>query len=375
MTPAFQGKVAMLARCLRSAGLALLIVPALLSSTPNPAAAALEFHCIEASRYKNLLQIFHDDPSTFFSYFNISRRPLPSPESCRALLVTGTIAPDSADALLGRVIEGRGWLAALYLSFSGTNIEQETAMATIVRQFSVKTYEVRGPVYFYQPDFVVRWTPAVGKGGFLTAAASADPSPLDSELAAFLRRDRALKLDPKRYACAGGCRVVWSAGANRLHNLRSGPADAPTTTDQTIERLRNVFAYRLDRGRLPAADDPVLSRPWDRIPTTPPAIAATLRKECDAEMTVAEALESRVADVFTEAVGKKLTPSAVSSLAPHLNALKRAGVRLQQCLAAAHENLRLDNFRTHCPKTCSRAELLGALSKSAAEMLEEAGTL
>jgi hypothetical protein len=361
---------------LRSAALAVLLVPALLSSAPSPAVAALEFHCIEASRYKNLLQIFHDDPSTFFSYFNLSRRPLPSPEACRALLVTGTIAPDSADALLGRVIEGRGWLAALYLSFSGTNLEQEVAMAAMVRQFSLKTYEVRGPAYFYQPDFVVRWTPAVGKGGFLSAsAAGADPSPLDSSLAAFLRRDRALKLDPKRYACADGCRVVWSAGANRIHNLRSGPADAPSTTDQTIERLRSVFAYRLDRGRLPAADDPILSRPWDRIPTTPPAVAATLRKECDAEMTVAEGLESRVADVFAEAVGKKLTPNAVSALVPHLNALKRAGVRLQQCLAAAHENLRLRSFETHCPKVCSRAELLGSISRSGAEMLEQAGTL
>jgi hypothetical protein len=366
----------MITKALRSAGLALPLIPALLLSSPTPAAAALEFHCIEVSRYKNLLQIFHDDPATLFSYFNISRRALPSPEICRALLVTGTIAPDSADALLGRIIEARGWLAALYLSFSGTNIEQEAAMATIVRRFSLKTYEVRGPLYFYNPDFAVRWTPAIGKGGFLSAAASGDPSPLDSGLAAFMRRDRTLKLHPKQYACAGGCRVVWSAGVNRVHNLRSGPAETTTTTDQTIERLRSVFAYRLDRGQLPAADDPLLSRGWDRIPTTPPAVASALRKECDAEMTVAEALESRVADVFAEAAGKKLTPSAVSAVAPHLNALKRSGVRLQQCLAAAHENMRLRNFQTHCPpKACSRAELLGSMSKSGAEMLEEASKL
>jgi hypothetical protein len=360
---------------LRSAGLALLVAPALLSTAPNPAAAALEFRCIEASRYKNLLQIFHDDPSTFFSYFNIARRSLPPGNGCRALLVTGAIAPDSADALLGRVIEGRGWLAVLYLSFSGTNVEQEAAMAAIVRQFSLKTYEVRGPVYFYHPDFAVRWTPAIGKGGFLSAAADADPSPLDSGLVAFLRRDRALKLDPKRYACAAGCRVVWSAGANRVHNLRSGAPDGTDKADEAVQRLRNVFAYRLDRGRLPAADDPILSRSWDRIPTTPPPVAAALRKECDAEMTVAEALESRVADAFAQAAGKKLTPIAVSSVAPHLNALKRAGVRLQQCLAAAHENMRLRAFQTHCPKTCNRAELLESFAKSSGDMLKEAGTL
>ena len=210
------------------------------------------------------------------------------------------------------------------------------------------------------------------RAAFSRRSASGDPSPLDTGLTAFLRRDRTLKLDPKRFACAGGCRVVWSAGVNRLHSSRSGPAETTTTTDQTIERLRSVFVYRLDRGRLPPADDPILARPWDRIPPTPPAIAAALRKECDAEMTVAEALESRVADVFAEAAAKKLAPPAVSALASHLNALKRAGVRLQQCLAAAHENMRLRNFQTHCPpKNCSRAGLLDSMSKSAAEMLEE----
>jgi hypothetical protein len=368
--------MAMIAKTLRTAALTLALVPALLSASPTPAAAALVFHSVEVSRYKNLLQIFQDDPATLFSYFNISRRPLPAPDTCRALLVTGTIAPDSADALLGRIIESRGWLAALYLSFSGTNIEQEVAMATIVRRFSLKTYEVRGPTYFYNPDFAVRWTPGIGKGGFLSAAVSDDPSPLDSGLTAFMRRDRALKLHPKQYACAGGCRVVWSAGVNRVHNLRPGPVETTTTSDQTIERLRSVFAYRLDRGKLPAADDPPLSRSWDRIPTTPPAVASMLRKECDAEMTVAEALESRVADVFAEAAGKKLAPSAVSAVAPHLNALKRAGVRLQQCLAAAHENMRLRNFQSHCPaKACSRSELLGSMSRSGAEMLEEASKL
>lgn len=365
----------MIAKLLRSAVLAMLVVPALLS-TSTPAAATLQFQCIEVSRYKNLLQIFHDDPSTFFSYFNLSRRPLPAPDACRALLVTGTIAPNSAAVLLDQIIEGRGWLAALYFSFSGTNIEQEAAMATIVRRFSLKTYEVRGPLYFYNPDFAVRWTPAIGKGGFLTTAASGDPSPLDTGMAAFLRRDRTLKLDPKRYACAGGCRVVWSAGVNRLHSLRSGPPQATTTTDQTIERLRSVFAYRLDRGRLPPPDDPLLSRGWDRVLTTPPAIATALRKQCDAEMTVAEALESRVADAFAEAAAKKLAPGAVSAIASHLNALKRAGVRLQQCLAAVHENMRLRNFQSHCaPKNCSRADLLDSMGKSAAEMLEEASKI
>lgn len=336
--------------------------------------AALDFQCIEPSRYKNLWQIFQDDPSTFFSYFNLSRRPLPPPEACRALLVTGTLDQDSANALLGRIIDNRGWLAALYLAFDGSNPEQEAAMATLVRQFSLKTYEVRGPSFFYAPDFVVRWTPAIGKGGFLSEAATADPSPLDGGTATFLNRsDRALKLDPKRYACAGGCRLVWAAGVTRSFNNRVGAV--PGGGDTATERLRNVFSFRLDRGRLPAADDPLLARPWERLPSTPSAIAGMLRKECDAEMNVAETLESRFADAFAQAAAKKLPSTAIGSLAPQLNALKRAGVRLQQCLAAAHENHRLRAFEAQCPKSCNRPQLFDAAVKSSSGQLREAGTI
>jgi hypothetical protein len=70
----------MIAKAFRSVGLAALI-PALLLLSPTPAAAALEFHCVDVSRYKNLLQIFHDDPATLFSYstFRGAHCPPPTP--------------------------------------------------------------------------------------------------------------------------------------------------------------------------------------------------------------------------------------------------------------------------------------------------------
>jgi hypothetical protein len=352
-----------------------MLAAALLLSAPNRA-SALEFQCVEPSRYKNLLQIFHDDPSAFFNYFNIAQRQrLPAPDTCRALLVTGTITPESAEALLRHVIEANGWLAMLFLAFGGSNGEQEATIATIVRQFSLKTYELRGLTHQYQPDFMVRWMAPVGKAGFLSARATADPSPLDSGLAAFMnRRDRMFKLDTRRFGCTESCQLVWSAGVNRMRNRRARPPAAPVTHNLT-DRLRILFAYSLDRGRPPVADDPILARGLDRVPITPPIIAAALRKECDAEITIAEGLESRVADAFAAAAAKKFASSAVSAIAPHLNALKRAGARLQQCLAAVHENLRLQAFQTHCPKTCNGAELLETFSKSGGAMLKEAGTL
>ena len=365
-------------KTIKLAVLALLAVPILLLQGAH-SAAALDFRCVEPSRYRNLLQIFNDDPTAFFSYFNLARRPLPPHESCRALLVTGTIGDGAADALLDRVIEGRGWLGVLYLSFDGTNVEEEAKLATVVRQFSLKTYEVRGPVYFYQPDFAVRWTPTVGKAGLLSAGATNDPSSLDAGLAAFMnRRDRVLKLDPNRYACADGCRVVWAAGVNRQNNSSTAKSVAPDPADKEAVarlRLRTVLSYRIDRNRLPAANEPLLSRPWEQIPPTPPATADALRKECDAEMSVAAALEARFGDVFTEAIGKKLTPTAVTSLIPHLNGLKRAGFRLQQCLAAAHEKMRLARYEAQCPKTCDRAALRKSLAKSARDLLDGADAI
>ena len=42
--------------------------------------SALEFRCIEPSRYRNLLPVFNDDPNVFFSYFGLERRRLPNLE-------------------------------------------------------------------------------------------------------------------------------------------------------------------------------------------------------------------------------------------------------------------------------------------------------
>jgi hypothetical protein len=162
-------------------------------------ASALEFRCIEPSRYRNLLSVFSDDPNLFFSYFGLPRGRLPDLNNCRALLVTGTLAPGDSDALLDRIIAAKGWLAVLYLAVEGTNIEEEARIASIVREFSLKTRAVRQPLYRYQPDFA-----AVGAGLHDRDCAGAKPatSPLNA-----------------------GCRPA--APRSRLHSM---PTTAPATT-------------------------------------------------------------------------------------------------------------------------------------------------
>jgi hypothetical protein len=319
--------------------------------------SALEFRCIEPSRYRNLLPVFNDDPNVFFSYFGLERRRLPNLESCRAMIVTGSLAPGDADVFLDRVIQGGGWLTVLYLALDGTNLEEEAKIASVVRLFSLKTRAVRHSAYRYQPDFALRWIPLVS----LTATSGTPTplqeglSPLDRGLKDFAeRRDLMLRVDPPQSVCADGCRTIWTAGVNRLFN--SAPAGSPpppsaATTDQTTARTRIALAYYLDRDRLPPADDPVLSKALDWSSVTPSATARMLRDKCNPEL------------------------AAVQSLASNFEALSRAGSRLQQCFAAAHEVERLASFQRQCATTCDKPKLSEASADAAREILDKASKL
>jgi hypothetical protein len=343
--------------------------------------SALEFRCIEPSRYRNLLPVFNDDPNVFFSYFGLERRRLPNLESCRAMIVTGSLAPGDADVFLDRVIQGGGWLTVLYLALDGTNLEEEAKIASVVRLFSLKTRAVRHTAYRYQPDFALRWIPLVS----LTATSGTPTplqeglSPLDRGLKDFAeRRDLMLRVDPPQSVCADGCRTIWTAGVNRLFN--SAPAGSPpppsaATTDQTTARTRIALAYYLDRDRLPPADDPVLSKALDWSSVTPSATARMLRDKCNPELAVAESIEARLGAAFDTAARNNLRPAAVQSLASNFEALSRAGSRLQQCFAAAHEVERLASFQRQCATTCDKPKLSEASADAAREILDKASKL
>jgi hypothetical protein len=353
----------------------------LLTVTGLAPASALDFRCGEPSRYKNLLPVFNDDPNVFFSYFGLERRRLPNLESCRALIVTGSLAPGDADLFLDRVIQGGGWLTVLYLALDGTNLEEEAKIASMVRLFSLKTRAVRYSTYRYQPDFALRWAPLISLTG--TSAAPAPPqedfSPLDRGLKGFAeRRDLMLRLDPPQSVCADGCRTIWTAGVNRLFNsppAGSPPAPSAATADQATTRTRMALAYYFDRDRLPTADDPVLGKALDWSSVTPAVMARTLRDKCNPEIAVAESLQARLAAAFDAAAGNNLRPAAVQSLAPNFEALSRAGSRLQQCFAAAHEVERLASFQRQCATTCDKPKLSEALADTAREILDKASKL
>ena len=328
----------------------------LLSTAPAP---ALEIQCIEPSRYKHLLAVFNDDPNLFFSYFGLPRGRLPDMASCRALHVSGTLAAGDADALLERVIQGKGWLSVLYLSFEGSNLEEEARIATMVRAFSLKTRAVRSSVYNYTPDFTIRWDPPQP----LTATSAATPtprediSPLYHGAKAFLdRRDLRLKLEPDRSHCNDGCRTVWFAGVNRLFNRPADDAKPPAPPDADVNRRRVFLTYHIDWNRPPSAPD-ALSKPLEWASAAPPATARMLRDTCNPEFAVAETLEGRWGDAFDNAVRGNLKPRDIAALSAPFEALSRGGARLQQCLAAAYEAERLAAFQRRCTPACDKAAL------------------
>src|SRR5262249_42485309 len=112
-------------------------------------AQALEFQCVEASKYKYLYQIFGNDQRKFAEYMGVDASKLPHPEVCRAILVTGRFEPlrrrgqqqalrdqrtqrqkgsgkgqgkgqgerqpNDPDKLLAMLEDNDGWVAELYL--------------------------------------------------------------------------------------------------------------------------------------------------------------------------------------------------------------------------------------------------------------------
>jgi hypothetical protein len=342
------------------------------------AVSALEFKCLEPSRYRNLLSIFNDDPNLFFSYLGLPRGRLPDMATCRSLHISGALKDGDGDEMLDRIIQGKGWLAVIHLSIEGTNLAEEARIAAIVRAFFLKTRGIRHEFSIYGPDFVLRWDQPVPLTGTSAAAPPAreDISPLQRGMKAFLeRRDLRLKLDPNHSSCNDGCRTIWAAGVNRLYNLPPADAKPPPAPDPDANKRRVAIAYTLDWERSLSPSDPLLSKPMDWTFVTPPAVGRMLRDKCSPELTVAESLEGRWGEAFATAERVKMRPREVEALAAPFETLMRGGVRLQQCVAAAMEAERLAAFQRLCTPSCEKKALSEQFATTGRDMLEKAGKL
>lgn len=359
---------------------AIMLVFALLA--PRPAAAA-EFHCIEASRYGNILQIFNDDAQVFATYFGLEKRAGLTPSACRALLVTGTLQEGDGAKLLDEIAANNGWLAVLYLAARGAVPSEEGLIAQAVRQFALQTRIVTTPRFRYEPDFATRIITFSRASAEAETAQAVGMSSLDNGLRDFSRRKDAEVIVPGETSCLESCIAVWAGGVHR-----PGPRLTPPTEVSPLERRRAALVLGMDGGkppdrpsdrspdRPPAARDPVLA-PRTVVPgglsLLAPAQARSLREACGMEVAAVEAIATRIGEATADLARRDFKAFRLDALAQQFVSARRAGLRLQQCLAGAAERERLASFRRMCAETCDRGQLRAAFAKAAEDLVRNAG--
>ncbi len=340
-------------------------------------ASALDFKCVEPSRYKNLLQVFDDNPAVLSSYFGLAQ--LPDMNACRALAVTGTIRDGDGDALINTIIQNRGWLDVLYLAFDGVHLQEEIKLAHIIRGFWLKTRVLRAAPLRYEPDFATTWgPPAVGANAPLHPGAS-QLSSLNSGLEAFAKRgDLGLPIAGARNVCIESCAGAWIAGVHRRAlpvPPIAVPAPAAAAAPEIVTaRPRLTIAVSLNTEKFPPPSNPIWNTPVvaGAAPVLAPAADRMVRDKCAAELVAGEALEGRVGAAAEDLArndfsGVRSTPPA---LLGQFDSLRMASARLQRCVARAFESERLASFRRLCNPSCDKAKLAASFDRTAWEFVE-----
>jgi hypothetical protein len=338
-------------------------------------APAAEFKCLEPARYKNLLQVFDDNPDSLASYFALDGAQAPDLNACRALAVTGTIHDGDSEALLSVIIQNGGWLDLLYLSFDGIHFSEEIKLAHVIRDFRLKTRVVKGLPLQYEPDFATRWAPAASVNE--PTDKPSQISPLNAGLEAFAKRsDLWLPIAQGRNICLESCAGAWIAGVHRVL-LPAPPIDVrgPAAASEIVTaRPRAALAASLDGGAFPRDFDPGRAKlvAPGAAPAIPTPVDRLLRDKCTAELVAGEAIEARIggaADLLARGDfrGIRSTPPAMLN---DLDSLRRAGVRLQECVARVFERERLASFRRLCGEKCDKSRLLAAFDRTAREFVE-----
>jgi hypothetical protein len=354
-------------------GLAVLFVPG-----RQGGALALEFQCIEASRYKFLLRIFVDDPANFSSYFSLPREPRPPPEVCRALLLTGTLAPGDTRKLLQRVIESKGWLAVLYLSHAGTAPDEEAKLALAIRALWLKTRFSGAKPARYEPDFVA---PTRSPGPSAMNAWPAVPQPGAQSIKRALNdyyqvNKVVLPLEPDKNWCRDSCVGIFLAGVQRRSSWTLGTdpqAGGTALGDDPESRRRAVLQRYLDVGQTVAANDPAPA-PASIMKTsiTPGFVVQTLRAKCSTDIDAATGLQDQIRSTVEDLSKRNFDRfMRLDNLMPRFESLGRVTLRLERCLAGTYERERLAKFKERCSPSCEIDRLDAEFEKSAREFFEK----
>ncbi|MGH6767600.1 MAG: hypothetical protein ACRECO_01120 [Xanthobacteraceae bacterium] len=381
-------------------------------------AAAIEIHCIEASKYKYLYRLFDDDRRKAAAFLRVAPSSLPDGEICRAAIVTGSmISPQKAKKakqtvdsikLLRAIERNRGWLATLYLASGGGSVGSGITLAKLTRLFWLKTVSLEDKVFPYHPDFgvlpVALPRPAAKRAKVKVkakaegaAAQPKQPSPPPEPIGDLAAGWRAyLQAAPyrvevptkrPRVGCASACTYPHVAGIDRrgvmyVHRPRFGSKqdakkskhrlDMEMSMTDTLKGMQRSEATIIGIYREMDAGDEVI-RLFERTPTAtvrpiaaerfPRYVADYLRDKCGADVVALERREIRIRAELAK------SPENAERLRALLGEVRARRGQVETCVAVAHEAERLKQFAKYCSgATCNRKAIaadLGMKKRSA----------
>jgi hypothetical protein len=353
------------------AALCLLLVCILM---PPRAAQALEFECVESSKYRNLMRVFGEDPEALLNYFRLPRTLRPPQDACRALIVTGTLAEGDGKKLLDEIIKNRGWLAALYLAHSGLNRDEEVKVAIIIRAFWLKTLHFGRGQQLYEPDFIVRAASPTSSSTTAWPPVPANKQPLQAGRDDYLRTiERKLPETIGKTACTESCVSFFLAGMDRFANA---PAAASTKTivqtpGDTLSRTRAALQLWLEDAKFDRNATPL---PISTIATAkrlPTAAAQTLRGECSLEIDANTGAQGQVESAIDQLAKTNFNQFVrVDALLPRFDAVHTTITRLQTCLAGTYDRRRLAVLKQQCGAKCDLDTMDAAFSQRAGDQIK-----
>lgn len=356
-------------------------------------ADALEFTCVEASRYRHLYQLFGSDTKQFAAFLGLQGGSLPRPEFCRAILVSGDVLNTSANdagKLLAAIEANQGWLATLQLASPGGSVQAGYQLGFLTRLFWLKTQTARtsGGNLTYTPDFFV---PPAATGS------EAEEEQPDAERIQNWRRyltaQNGLSPTPVRYsACTSACGLIHTSGVDRgglvnVHRARVGGAGkgqfinlkkTMSETDKGLLRLEleQIEFYRqMDPG-------PDFIRRYQETPaqtTTPVAIlrfpryiADYITGRCNANGDQLQELDRQIGNTLSELLAPHFGYwIKTDNLRRSLRQLRNMRADAERCIAGAHESERRSHFAKLCPNGCDRRKLMETVEDKVRGLLKQ----
>ena len=354
-------------------------------------ADALEFNCIEASRYRHLYQLFGGDPKQLAAFLGLEPAALPKPEFCRAILISGKVEPraaNDADKLISAIEANQGWLATLQLSSSGGTVYTGYQLGFITRMFWLKTHTATrfGKNLNYVPDF------------FVPPAASAPDTGEEHPDAdrirnwqSFVTAQKGLSPTPLAFAgCASACGLIHTAGIDRagevrVHRARITGKDefinlkaTMSETDRSLLRLeleQIAFYRRMDPGpdfvRLYQETPAQTTTPIDVL-RFPRYVADYLTSKCKMNGDQLQELDRQIGNTMSELVAPQFGYwIKTDNLRRSLRQLRNMRAEAERCIATAHESERRSHFAKLCSNGCDRKKLMGTVDDSIRSLLKQ----